>query len=135
MAAMTGLGHCSIDGSMPPVCSRLPLAGGDLAELLDIRTSTKVRPPPMRTIALIAGSWQHLSMAASMPSGTPGLERVTGGLLTVITPTSSRMVSSTSWLNDNLEMVKLGPVSFTEGIGALAPGRGREPHPGFRRDV
>src|SRR5882757_6902788 len=50
--------------------------------------ATKVRPPPISTAALIAGLRFISSIAAPIPSGTPGLSAFTGGLSIVITATS-----------------------------------------------
>src|SRR5262245_44861822 len=47
-----------------------------------------VVPAPMRTTARAAGSAAARMMAASIPSGTPGLSALTGGLSTVTTATS-----------------------------------------------
>src|SRR5207247_2233579 len=48
----------------------------------------KALPAPVNTIARTAGSAERASNAARMPSRTPGLRAFTGGLLSVITPTS-----------------------------------------------
>src|SRR5690349_6376034 len=48
----------------------------------------KVVPAAISTTARAAGSSAARAMAASMPSGTPGLSAFTGGLSTVTTATS-----------------------------------------------
>src|ERR1022692_4685842 len=50
--------------------------------------ATKVRPPPITTAALTAGSPLISSIAARTPSATPGLRAFTGGLSMVMTETS-----------------------------------------------
>src|ERR1700730_11112919 len=49
----------------------------------------KLRPAPIRTIALTAGSALPRATFSTMPSGTPGLSALTGGLSTVMTPIPS----------------------------------------------
>src|SRR5262249_57724502 len=58
----------------------------------------KVRPPPINTPPLIESSFLICSTADAMPSGTPGLSALTGGLLTVMTPISPSRVKDTSSL-------------------------------------
>ena len=55
-----------------------------------------VRPAPITTTARMSGSAAAASIAAAMPSGTPGLKAFTGGLSIVITPTSPWRVNFTS---------------------------------------
>src|SRR5262245_61454635 len=55
-----------------------------------------VRPPPIKTPPLIESSLMICSTAAAMPSGTPGLSALTGGLLTVMTPISPSRVKDTN---------------------------------------
>jgi hypothetical protein len=49
-----------------------------------------VVPAPIMTIASAAGSWPARSTASLMPSGTPALSALTGGLSIVMIATRSR---------------------------------------------
>src|SRR5262245_58030048 len=55
-----------------------------------------VRPAPIRMAARRASSRSSSSIAAAMPSGTPGLSAFTGGLSTVMIPMPACLVSLTS---------------------------------------
>src|SRR5208283_1371135 len=57
--------------------------------------ATKVRPPPITTDALTAGSPFISSIAAKTPSGTPGPRAFTGGLSMVMTATSLSLLTLT----------------------------------------
>src|SRR5208282_5247399 len=57
--------------------------------------ATNVRPPPMTTAALTAASLLISSIAAQIPSGTPGLRAFTGGLSMVMTATSLSLLTFT----------------------------------------
>src|SRR5437660_10752833 len=56
----------------------------------------KLRPAPISTIALTAGLALPRSTFSTMPSGTPGLKALTGGLSTVMTPMPSTFSKRTN---------------------------------------
>src|SRR5271163_4458089 len=56
----------------------------------------KLRPAPIKTITLIAESALPRSTFSTMPSGTPGLNALTGGLSTVMTPIPSTFSKRTN---------------------------------------
>ena len=55
--------------------------------------ATKVRLPPMSTAALTLSSLSIFSIPSRIPSGTPGLRALTGGLLMVMMAMPLSMVS------------------------------------------
>src|SRR6266853_1030840 len=57
--------------------------------------ATNVRPAPITTAALTAGSLFTASIAVEIPSGTPGLRALTGGLSMVMTATSLSLLMLT----------------------------------------
>src|SRR5580704_5541966 len=95
MATITGLLLSSIfrrNGSRP--------APRDLPEVilpnsLISAPAMKVRPPPISTAALMVSSCAIRLSASEIPSGTPGLSALTGGLLMVMTAMSFSFVSCT----------------------------------------
>src|SRR5258705_3340527 len=56
----------------------------------------KLRPAPISTIALTPGSALPRSTFSTMPSGTPGLSALTGGLSMVMTPIPSAFSKRTN---------------------------------------
>src|SRR4029453_18356173 len=63
--------------------------------------ATNVRPAPIKTTARTDASCAARSIAVAMPSGTPALNALTGGLSTVIRPTPlSTLNLTSSTMND-----------------------------------
>src|SRR5580692_4631455 len=96
MAITTGFRHFSMRArrSGKFIVSRAP-PDLILPNSLMSAPETNVRPPPMRTQACTASSLLISSIARAMPSGTPGLNAFTGGLLMVITAMPLSFVSCT----------------------------------------
>src|SRR5216684_1365234 len=69
--------------------------------------ATKVRPPPIRTVAFMVSSCAIWSSASEIPSGTPGLRALTGGLLIVITAMPLSFVSCTKLVMEGLSFLDL----------------------------
>src|SRR5271170_3862311 len=96
MAAITGLPDCS-------TAFKILLKPGPrrvwpeviLPNSLMSAPAINVRPPPISTIAFTLSSLSNASTPARIPSGTPGLSALTGGLLTVRIPISPDLLDCT----------------------------------------
>src|ERR1700733_8545099 len=92
MAATIGFGEFSISVST----SFRPGGFGGLPNSVMSAPAIKVRPAQVRTIALISGSAMALFMHSRIPPRTAALSALTGGLLTVTMPMTSRRSSLTT---------------------------------------
>src|ERR1700730_9865041 len=96
MAITAGFEQFSIlsnNGSNPG--PRCPLPEVILPNSLMSAPATKVRPPPIITADFTLSSLSIRSIASEIPSGTPGLNAFTGGLLIVMTAISLSLLNST----------------------------------------
>src|SRR6201998_1064532 len=92
MAATIGFGEFSISVST----SCRPGGFGGLPNSVMSAPAIKVRPAQVRTIAFISGSAMALFMHSRIPPRTAALSALTGGLLTVTMPMTSRHSSWTT---------------------------------------
>src|SRR6185437_6037247 len=87
----------------------------------------KLRPAPISTIALTAGSALPRSTAAVMPSGTPGDKALTGGLSIVMIPMPSSISKRTNSRSASA-IFRVLPQKISQRDSETARGRSASQH-------